>query len=351
MRRLWRDKLQTISNRSNRILRIGIVAPSGAQALDFMGPIDAFHEANRSSESASRYEVDLIGVRAGPIVSSSGTRLLPDKVIGSDLNLYDTILVAGSLDYQTTLCEQGLVDWLATAAPLARRVGSISNGAFVLAAAGLLDGRRAATHWQAAKQLSAMFPKIRVEPDCLFVRDGPVYTAAGVTAGIDLCLHLIESDCGHATSLDVARMMVIFLRRSGGQPQISAFLKAQSASNTKIADAMEWALENLHADLSVDELAKRAAMSPRNFSRAFQFELRMTPGRYIEQVRVEAARLLLETTSLSIQQIAYHTGFIIPGNMRRAFVRVLQISPGDFRQRSRSQSAIDASQQKAMLGI
>jgi transcriptional regulator GlxA family with amidase domain len=251
--------LQTISNRSNRILRIGIVAPNGAQALDFMGPIDAFHEANRSSESASRYEVDLIGVRAGPIVSSSGTRLLPDKVIGSDLNLYDTILVAGSLDYQTNMCERGLVDWLATVAPLARRVGSISNGAFVLAAAGLLDGRRAATHWQAAKQLSAMFPKIRVEPDCLFVRDGPVYTAAGVTAGIDLCLHLIESDCGHATSLDVARMMVIFLRRSGGQPQISAFLKAQSASNTKIADAMEWALENLHADLSVDELAKRAA--------------------------------------------------------------------------------------------
>ena len=120
-------------------------------------------------------------------------------------------------------------------------------------------------------------------------------------------------------------MMVIFLRRSGGQPQISAFLKAQSASNTKIADAMEWALENLHADLSVDELAKRAAISPRNFSRAFQLEFRMTPGRYIEQVRVEAARLLLETTSLSIQQIAYRTGFIIPGNMRRAFVRVLQI--------------------------
>src|ERR1700722_10155678 len=117
MRRLWRDKLQTISNRSTRILRIGIVAPNGAQALDFMGPIDAFHEANRSSESASRYEVDLIGVRAGPIVSSSGTRLLPDKVIGSDLNLYDTILVAGSLDYQTTVCEQGLVDWLPPPAP------------------------------------------------------------------------------------------------------------------------------------------------------------------------------------------------------------------------------------------
>ena len=127
-------QIAEISNRSNRILRIGIVAPNGAQALDFMGPIDAFHEANRSSKSASRYEVDLIGVRAGPIVSSSGTRLLPDKVIGSDLNLYDTILVAGSLDYQTTVCEQGLVDWLATAAPLARRVGSISNGAFVLAA-------------------------------------------------------------------------------------------------------------------------------------------------------------------------------------------------------------------------
>jgi transcriptional regulator GlxA family with amidase domain len=225
--------------------------------------------------------------------------------------------------------------------PSARRIGAICNGAFALAAAGLLDGRRAAAHWNSSQRLASMFPSVRVEPDCLFVRDGRLYTAAGVTAGMDLCLHLIEADCGHSTALDVARMLVMFVRRSGGQPQISEFLKAQSANNTQISDVMDWALENLHADLSVNELARRAGMSPRNFHRAFQSELLTTPARYIEQLRVEAARLLLETTSLSIQQIAYRTGFIIPGNMRRAFVKILKISPADHRQKFASDSAKD----------
>jgi transcriptional regulator GlxA family with amidase domain len=308
-----------------------------------MGPIDAFHEANRCADPVMKYKVDLIGVRAGPIVASSGVRLLPDKIIGPDLGPYDTILVAGGLDFQATIRERVLLDWLIVAAPSVRRIGSICNGTFALAAAGLLDGRRAATHWNSTKQLASMFPSIRVEPDCLYVRDGQVYTAAGVTAGIDLCLHLIESDCGHSAALDVARMLVMFVRRSGGQSQISEFLKAQSAKNTQITDVMDWVLENLHADLSVDELAKRAAMSPRNFRRAFQSEFLTTPSRYIEQIRVEAARLLLETTSLSIQQIAYRTGFVSPGNMRRAFVRILQVSPAGHKQRS----DIDGSVQKS----
>ena len=291
----------------------------------------------------------LIGVRAGPIVASSGVRILPDKIIGPDLGLYDTILVAGGRDFQATTGERVLLDWLIAAAPSARRIGSVCNGTFALAAAGLLDGRRAATHWNSARQMASMFPNVRVEPDCLFVRDGQIYTAAGVTAGIDLCLHLIENDCGHSASLDVARMLVMFVRRSGGQSQISEFLKAQSARNTQIADVMDWALENLHADLSVNELARRAAMSPRNFRRAFLSELLTTPARYIEHIRVEAARLLLETTSLSIQQIAYRTGFVSPGNMRRAFVRILRVSPADHRQRFNWKSAPDPSQRHGVL--
>jgi transcriptional regulator GlxA family with amidase domain len=331
------------------IIRVGVVAPNGSQAVDFMGPIDAFNEANHCADGVMRYKVDLIGVRAGPIVASSGVRLLPDKIIGPHLEFYDTILVAGGQDTQATTRDRVLLDWLIEVAPSARRIGSICNGTFALAAAGLLDGRRAATHWNSTKELASMFPSVRMEPDCLFVRDGSVYTAAGVTAGIDLCLHLIESDCGHSVSLDVARMLVMFVRRSGGQSQISEFLKAQSAKNTQIADVMDWALENLHADLSVDELAKRVGMSTRNFSRAFQSELLTTPARYIEHVRVEAARLLLETTSLSIQQIAYRTGFVSPGNMRRAFVRILQVSPADHRQRFNWQSAVDLSQQHGVM--
>lgn len=148
-----------------------------------MGPIDAFNEANRWINATMRYKVDLIGVRAGPIVASSGVRILPDKIIGPDLGLYDTILVAGGRDFQATIGERVLLDWLTAAAPSARRIGSVCNGTFALAAAGLLDGRRAATHWNSARQMASMFPNVRVEPDCLFVRDGQIYTAAGVTAG------------------------------------------------------------------------------------------------------------------------------------------------------------------------
>lgn len=314
------------------IIRVGIVVTNGSNAMDFMGPADAFNEASRSNATPLRYKVDLIGVRPGPIIGSSGFRMLPDKVIGPGLDsVYDTILVTGSQDFQKTGDDQILIDWLIQSAPSARRICATCTGTFVLAAAGLLDGRRAATHGNYTKPFATMFPQVRVEPDRLFVRDGPFYTAVGGMAGIDLCLYLIENDCGQATFLDVARMLVIFLRRPGGQPQVSEFLKAQSIRNTQIGDVMDWALENLTADLSVDALAKRAAMSPRNFRRSFMDELMTTPARFVESVRVEAARILLETTPLSIQQIAHRVGFASAGNMRRAFVRIIQTPPAEYR--------------------
>jgi transcriptional regulator GlxA family with amidase domain len=298
-----------------------------------MTPIDAFNEANRLTKSARRYKVELIGVRAGAIVASTGVRMLPDRIIGPDLGYFDTLLVAGGSEFEAKPHDSVLLDWLVEAAKSARRVGAISNGVFALAAAGLLSGRRVTTHWNSAKRLASSFPDIKVEPNCLFLRDGPFYTAAGVTAGVDLCLDLIERDCGHATALDVAKMLIIFLRRSGGQSQISEFLKAQSVAHPQLADALHWALDNLNSDLSVASLARRAAMSQRNFRRAFQTEMGTSPSRYVELARVEIASLLLETSSLSMQQIAYQVGFETPGNMRRVFIRLRGLSPADYRQR------------------
>lgn len=315
-----------------RIIRVGIVVTNGANAIDYVGPIDAFNEANRSSTTPVRYKVDLIGATPGAIVGSSGVRMLPDQIVGPGLDTsYDTILVAGSHDLQASGDNQPLIDWLTQSASCARRICATYNGTFVLAQAGLLDRRRVVTHRDHTAHFAAMFPHVRVEPDRLFVRDGSYYTAVGGMAGIDLCLYLIENDCGRATFLEVARMLVIFLRRPGNQPQVSAFLKAQSIGNSQICHVIDWALANLSADLSIHALAERAAMSSRNFSRTFIDEMMTTPARFIESIRVEAARILLETTPLSIQQISHRVGFGSPANMRRAFVRTFQAPPAEYR--------------------
>ncbi|SFN78738.1 transcriptional regulator, AraC family with amidase-like domain [Bradyrhizobium sp. Rc3b] len=316
-----------------RTIHVGIVVINGANAIDFMGPIDAFNEANRSLATPVRYKVDLIGATSGPIVGSSGVRMLPDKVIVPGLDTsYDTLLVAGSHELRTLRDNLPLIDWLTRAAPTARRICATCTGTFVLASAGLLDRRRVATHRDYTEPFATMFPRVIVEPDRLFVRDGPYYTAVGGMAGIDLCLYLIENDCGQATFLDVARRLVIFLRRPGNQPQVSGFLKAQSIRNTQVGHVLDWAMSNLAADLSVDALAKRAAMSSRNFSRAFMDEMMTTPARFVESIRVEAARILLETTPLSIQQISHRVGFGSPANMRRAFIRAFQTPPAEYRE-------------------
>jgi transcriptional regulator GlxA family with amidase domain len=315
-------------------LRIGIVAPNDAQTLDVTGPVDAFTQVNRLG-GGSCYKVEIIGTKEGPVTTASGVRLLPDTVIGAEIGTFDTILVAGSPDYRRSIEDRPLLDWLIEIAPKVRRLGSICNGAFLLAAAGLLSGRRATTHWQSAKQLAAMFPDTRVDPSCIFIRDGSIYTSAGVTAGIDLCLHLVEKDYGHATSLAAARALVVFLRRPGGQSQFSSYLKAQATENRQIADVLDWALEHLDSDLSVTELARRAAMSCRNFTRSFHHEFYMTPARFVEHTRVESARILLETSELPIQLIAHRCGFATANTMRRSFVRMLSVSPNDYRRRLR----------------
>lgn len=316
-----------------RTVTVGLVAPRRSQALDIVGPADAFAQAGQVDGARVSYAVTLLGTEPGPITAASGVRMLPDRLIGEVSEPFDTLLVAGSPDYHEGGRDLALLRWLAEMAPRTRRVGSICNGAFLLAAAGLLDGRRATTHWQFAKQLSEMHPKARIEPDQIFVRDGNLYSSAGVTAGIDLVLALIEQDCGAAVSLAVARALVVFLRRPGGQSQFSVHLQAQLTEHTQLGQVLDYVLENLSTDLSVARLAVQASLSERSITRLFHDELRTSPARFVEVARVEAARSLLEAGPLTIQQIAHRCGFGSTDTMRRAFLRHLQTAPGDYRRR------------------
>jgi len=226
-----------------------------------------------------------------------------------------------------------VVAWLRRHGPRTQRLTSVCTGAFLLAEAGLLDGRRVTTHWAYAEALARQFPAVTVDPEPIFVRDGPVVTSAGVTAGIDLALALVEEDIGREAALDVARHLVVFLRRPGGQAQFSAQLHAQLARRRPLRDVQHWITERPAADLSVERLAARAGLSPRQFARSFAAETGMTPGRYVDRVRLEAARRELEDTGAGVEQVARSCGYGTPETMRRAFIRALGLSPAGYRQR------------------
>ena len=315
------------------VITIGVVAPGGSQTLDIVGPIDAFAQVGQIPNARVRYEISLLGTAPGPIVTSSGVRLLPDLLIDDASEPFDTLFIAGSPDVDAESRNIPLAAWLAEKAPTTRRIASICNGALILGAAGLLEGRRATTHWRFAGELAARYPGVHVEPDQIFVRDGNLYSSAGVATGIDLALALIEQDCGSAVSLAVARALVVFLRRPGGQSQFSVHLQAQLTEHSQLSATSDFVLANLSTDLSIRRLAQRAPMSERSLTRLFQEELQTTPARFVEAARIEAARSLLETGALSIQQIAHHCGFGSTDTMRRAFLRHLRISPGDYRRR------------------
>ena len=232
-----------------------------------------------------------------------------------------------------------MIDWLRLAARRSRRVASVCTGAFLLARAGLLDGRRATTHWASCDALARNYPAVTVDPDPIFVRDGNVYTSAGVTAGIDLALALVEEDLGRRAALDVARSLVLFIRRPGGQAQFSSGLAGQAAIQPGIRELQDWVSDNLDSDLSVPALAERAFMSPRNFARVFSREVGLTPAAYVESLRLERARLLLETTEMQLEEIARRCGFGTVETLRRAFGRRLRVSPSDYRSRFASGAA------------
>ncbi len=313
-------------------------------SLDVTGPLQVFASANAElvrQGNPPLYELVVFAETVGPVQTSAGIKLYADlKRTDIDLAGVDTILVPGGDGIDAVCGHQDVLSWLRLAAQSCDRVGSVCSGAMLLAAAGLLDGRLATTHWSRCDQMRATYPAIGLvenrlhtyDPDGLD-GDAHIFTSAGVTAGIDLALALLEHDCGRAMALAVARRLVMFLKRPGGQAQFSAYLTPAVGASAQLAELLDWLPSNLQADLSLEALAARARMSPRTFSRVFTRDLGMTPARYIERLRVEAARGLLLAGDVSISQVACLCGFGHPETMRRAFHRQLSISPQDYADR------------------
>ena len=300
------------------------------EMLDAVGPLEAF--ATARDRLGGGYEVEIVASRAGTVSSSSGLSLMAEAFDAADATI-DTLLIAGGAGVLEACRDPDFVDRIARAASTARRVGSVCTGAFLLAATGLLEGRRAVTHWNWCDRLAAAHPGITVERDRIFSRDGAVWTSAGVTAGIDLALAMIEQDHGGAAALAVARELVVFLKRPGGQSQFGAELAIQSTRDGPIRRVCERIVAEPEADHSIEALAAQAAMSPRNFSRVFRHETGRTPGGFVEEVRVGRACRLLETTRLSIEEVARRSGFAGGDVLRRVLGRVKGVSPADYRAR------------------
>jgi len=312
--------------------RIGLLVFPGFQILDLVA-LTVFEMAN-ATVPRPVYRIELLSEHGGLVRSSAGVQV---ETLAFDKPVFDTMLVAGS--NLLVPPSPGLLAFLREAQEASRRVSSICTGAFVLAEAGLLDGRRATTHWGFARELQQRFPRIKVEEDSIFIVDGSVWTSAGMTACIDLSLALVESDLGVEVSRTVARKMVVYHRRAGGQSQFSALLELEPKSD-RIQDALAYAKTNLHRDLSVDQLAEVAHLSPRQFSRAFLAETGQSPARAIEKLRVETARLLIEAGNHSIDRVAEQTGFSDPERMRRAFHRAFGQPPQAVKRAARQQQAV-----------
>jgi transcriptional regulator GlxA family with amidase domain len=312
-----------------------IVVFDGVQSLDLTGPLEVFHGAGRLAEHEGNtgYRVRVASRDGRPVTTSSGLRIAPDCDLASIRGRLDTVLVAGGDGTADALADTALIRWIARAPSRARRVGSVCSGAFLLAEAGLLDGRRATTHWASCRHLAERYPAVEVEDDPIFVRDGDIVTSAGVTAGMDLALALVEEDLGREAALTIARWLVLFLRRPANQAQFSAHLATQLADREGLREVQRFVIENPGAELSVEALAERAAMSPRHFARVFSAEVGITPARYVERIRLEAARRRLEESRDGVEVVAAACGFGTAETMRRTFLRSLGTSPTEYRRR------------------
>jgi transcriptional regulator GlxA family with amidase domain len=311
---------------------IGILIFPDFQLLDAAGPLAAFEVAARGT-APSAYRLRVLARTAGPVASSSGAALIAESF--ERANCLDTLIVAGGRGTRKLVACETTLGFVRTASATARRVASVCSGAFVLAAAGLLDGRRATTHWRAAAEFARAFPRVRVEPDRIFVRDGEVWTSAGITAGIDLALALIADDLGEAAAKRAAQELVVYHRRPGGQSQFSALLELDMPGG-RFSRLLGWARERLGEALTVERLAGEAAMSPRHFARAFVAETGMTPAKAVEHLRLEAARVYVEEGSEPIDRVADRTGFRDPERMRRAFLRAFGQPPQALRRAARA---------------
>lgn len=320
------------------VRRVTMVTYTDAQALDVTGPLEVFARTARWLREervvpALPYEVEIVASTPGPVRMSSGIEILAARSY-RDVERCDTLLVCGGIGFEAACNDAGLLDFLGVQARRVRRLASVCTGAFVLARAGLLDGRRATTHWQFCDRLAGDHPSVSVDPDAIYVRDGKIYTSAGVTAGIDLALALVEEDWGRAQALAVAQQLVLFLKRPGGQSQFSsALVAARRQQSERFGDLLAWIQAHLHETLTVETLAAQVAMSPRHFARTFVREFDETPAKYVERVRLEAARRELENGSATMDEVARRCGFGTSETLRRTFERHLRVSPNRYRSR------------------
>jgi transcriptional regulator GlxA family with amidase domain len=311
-------------------IRVGLVGYDGVQTLDLAGPLDAFGSASVLHPQA--YETLVLTLDGQPFASETGLRMAPDAAL-KDAGPLDTLILAGGAGLRRPGVAQAMAQALRERAPRLRRLVSICTGLYGLAPSGLADGRRVTTHWNFAADIAARFPALRMEPDAIFIKDGPIYTSAGITAAIDMALALIEEDYGAALALAVARDLVVYLKRSGGQRQYSQPLRLQVRAGDRFADLAVWMAEHLDQDLSVEALAARVGLSPRQFARRFSEAFGASPGQQVESLRLDAARELLINASASVESIAAAVGFKSDDVFRRAFDRGFGLSPTEYRRR------------------
>lgn len=327
--------------------QVAILLYRGVQSLDVTGPLEVFTAANELIESRQEgetadehgYEIRTFSGDGGSIKSSSGLTITPDGALRDAPAQLDTLIVPGGQGSREAVADEALLDWITATSATARRTAAVCTGAFLLARAGLLEGRRATTHWASAATLARLYPNVNVDPDPIFLRDGDIWTSAGVTAGMDLSLALLEEDLDRDAALMVARHLVLFLRRPGNQSQFSATLAAQQPQREPLREVQRSVLEHLQGEHSVEAMAARANMSPRHFARAFRAEIGITPARYVERVRLEAARRCLEDTSDPIAAVAEACGFGTAETMRRVFLRTLDVGPAEYRRRFHARAA------------
>lgn len=325
-------------------LRIVIVVGSPDTLVDVVGPYQIFLQASSeggtpTGEELRRYQIDVASPEAGRLLASRGgvglhcTTTL-DEVDGP----VDTIIIAGAKIVHPSPNNGRIAAWLKGHASSARRIASVCSGAFLLAEAGLLDGRRATTHWRYVRELAKRYPQVTVEPDSIYVRDGNVYTSAGMTSGMDLALALVEEDFGSEVAREVARSLVVYMRRPGGQSQFSAILRRQTREESPIKRVQDWIAEHLAEPLSVERLSEIAGMSPRNFARVFARDAGTSPGKFVEELRLEEARRILESGSESVEQVAALAGFGSIDSLQRHFSEIYATTPSEYR--SRFQTAL-----------
>jgi transcriptional regulator GlxA family with amidase domain len=317
-------------------IKIGMIVFPGFQLLDVAGPKDAFAEVKVLSHGECQYEMLTVGTTRGSVQSSSGLTVVPDRTIFDLCPHFDTVLVPGGLGIFETFDDPALCDWLKE-----RRVSAICNGLFALGSAGLLNDRVVTTHWMDVPRLAATFPRARIEPDHIYVKDGSIYTTAGVTAGIDLSLVMIEEDFGRKMALDVAKYLIVYLRRAGGQSQFSPLLESQAAPDSQMVVIQQYMLDNLAVEHTLASLAERAHMSARNMTRLFMKECGLSPALFLNNARIDAARRYLESTDLPLREVARRCGIDGTDGLRRTFQRRLQINPADYRSRFRSADSPD----------